>query len=684
MTTKGVLASAFTWVALWACVAASAQDSGQEAPEALRASVEGAVARVKPALVRIHVVYTRYSEGRELKNESVGSGVVITKEGHVITNHHVAGHATRLMCTFPDKDEIEAELVGKDPLTDIAVLQLKPREPREFPVAQFGDSDALYVGEYVLAMGCPMALSQSVTLGIVSNTQMVMPEWSGMADWFKLDGENVGALVRWIAHDAEIYGGNSGGPLVNLKGEVVGINEIRLGLGGAIPGNLAQTVARDLIANKTVTRSWLGLDVQPLLERDREQKGILVCGTIDGSPAQEAGFQSGDILIQVGDTPVGARYPEELPAFNRLVAGLPVGGAVEMTVLRDGQEKKLQLTTIEREEARPKEHELKQWGITVRNLSIMDVKELKRDSPNGVLVTSVRPGGPAGEAKPSISAGDILVMLNGALLVNVDDLRSRTEEITREQTDPVPALTGFERKTAQYVTVVRVGIRELPAPALQVRKAWLPVETQVVTRDIAEALGRTDLTGFRITHVYRASAAEKAGLQVGDIVLAVDDEKLTASAPEHQEELAALIRQYKIGSPVVLKVLRDGSEQAVPIELVTAPEMEREMKKYQDESFEFTVREVSFFDRAREKWAEDQRGVIVDEVKTGGWAALGNLNGDDLVLNVDDTEITDVPKFEEQMRAIADAKPGSVVVRVLRGIHMAYLELKPKWDEGQD
>lgn len=645
----------------------------------LRGALENAVNLVKPSLVRIHVVATRYDEGREMKNEGVGSGVVITKEGHVVTNHHVAGHATRLMCTFPNKDEVEAELVGTDPLTDIAVLLLKPRTPREFPVATFGDSDALCVGEYVLAMGCPMALSQSVTLGIVSNTQMVMPDMGGMGDWFRLDGENVGALVRWIGHDAQIYGGNSGGALVNLRGEVVGINEIRLGLSGAIPGNLAKSVAREIIDTGKVTRSWLGLDVQPLLERDRAANGILVCGTIEGGPAEAAGFESGDILTQVGDIGVSAHFAEELPAFNRMAAALSIGVAVEMTVMRAGKELKLTLTPIAREKARPKEHELKPWGLTVRNLSIVDAKELKRDSQDGVLVTSVRPGGPADEAKPGINRGDILVAVNESPVVNVEALRAKTEELTREQADPVPALASFERKTAEYVTVVRVGIRELPEPASQVRKAWLPVQTQVVTREIAEALGRADLTGFRVTQVYEGLAAQQAPLKVGDIILAVDDEKLTASAPEQQDELSELIRQYKIGTQAVLKVLRDGVEMPITADLSTAPELEREMKRYQDAAFEFSVREVSFFDRAREKWPQDQAGVIVDDVKPAGWAALGEMNVGDLILSVEEVAISGVPAFEEQMHAIVEKKPESVAVRVLRGIHVVYLELKPKW-----
>ena len=136
--------------------------------------------------------------------------------------------------------------VGTDAMTDIAVIKLAPRAAGPYPSVSFGDSDAARVGDNVLAMGSPRSLSQSVTSGIVSNTEMVMPRRMGMGN-FELDGEDVGTLVKWIAHDAVIYPGNSGGPLVNLRGEIVGINEISLGLGGAIPGNLAKKSAEDLI-----------------------------------------------------------------------------------------------------------------------------------------------------------------------------------------------------------------------------------------------------------------------------------------------------------------------------------------------------------------------------------------------------------------------------------------------------
>src|SRR5262245_29943021 len=259
----------------------------REVPSELRAQVDTAISKVRPALVRIRVVSAEYSEGREIKLQEVGSGAIITKDGYIITNHHVAGHGKRMFCTLWNREEIEAELVGTDPLTDISVIKLKPAKPRDFTPATFGDISKIHVGDYVLAMGSPMALSQSITLGIISNTEMVMPRFWGSAAELRLDGENVGALVRWIGHDAAIYGGNSGGPLVNLRGEIIGINEISFGLSGAIPGDLARSVAHELMAKGKIVRSWLGVDVQPLFKHTDSERGILIGGVLEGSPADK-------------------------------------------------------------------------------------------------------------------------------------------------------------------------------------------------------------------------------------------------------------------------------------------------------------------------------------------------------------------------------------------------------------
>ncbi len=618
------------------CLMSPLPAQSPEVPDSLRQPVEDAIAKVKPALVRIEVVWANYYEGREVKSEGSGSGVIIRPDGYIVTNHHVAGHATRLKCTLSTREEIEAEIVGKDPLTDLAVIKLINPDGRTFPVAEFGDSSALKVGDYVLAMGSPLSLSQSVTLGIISNTEMALPEWIGRYGGVLEDGEDVGALVLWIGHDAEIFGGNSGGPLVDLQGRIVGINEISVGLGGAIPGSLAKSVSEELIANKKIKRAWMGIEIQPQLKHTGEKRGVLIGGVFAGSPAEQAGLKSGDMLVRIGDQNIDVRFKEQVPGVNRIAASLPIGQPTTLVVVRDGKEQPLTVTPIEREEAWPLEHEIKLWGMTARNLSLMMAREMKRDTQDGVLVTSVRPGGPTGEAKPNIQENDVIVAVNGEPVKSLEDLAKKTEVFTKDIKEPTPVLVTFERKTQQYITVVKVGIPDLPKPGKEVKKAWLPVETQVITREIAEEMAKPDLKGFRVTEIYplkALGATETVDLQMGDLIIAVDGEPLTASAPEDIEELSALIRQYKIGSVAELKVLRNGEELTIPVKLPGSPMMARELKKARNEKFEFTVREISFFDRAAEKWPDDLQGVRVDEMKSGGWAALGSLGNGDLILD---------------------------------------------------
>ncbi len=667
------------WAASLGAGLASAQ-SPAVAPvpaDPLREAVDSAVASVYPALVRIHVVETGMADGREVKGETSGSGVIVSAAGHVVTNHHVAGRALRVWCTLSTREEVEARVLGTDPLADIAVLQLDPaRAP--YPVARWGDSSKLRVGDRVLAMGSPRALSQSVTLGIVSNLEMTFPRFF-WPNTFKLDGEDTGSLVRWIGHDAQIYPGNSGGPLVSLAGEIVGINEISLGLAGAIPGNLAREVAEALARDGRVRRSWLGVTLQPLLEDGRGGAGALVSGVVEGSPAEKAGLRAGDVLLSYDGQPLQARYAEELPEINRVMLQTPPGATVALAWLRDGRRDEARAAAVERGAAEGQEAELPAWGLAARALTLLSAAELGRTADSGVLVQSVRAGGPAAEAKPALQPGDVILDLAGQPVRRLEDLQRLTAEALRGARGPVPTLVGFERRAQQFLTVVSLGDSDTRDRSAEAVKAWLAVTTQVLTPELARALGLGERTGVRVTRVTPGSSAEKAGLQVGDVLLKLDGDPIPASQPDDAELFATLVRQYRVDATVKLEGWRSGKPFAVEARLEPSPRAPRELPEYKDAEFEFTARDLTFQDRLDERLSGLGQGVLVTSVENGGWAALAQLAVGDVVLAVDGRPVGGLADLEGVMRRLAETRPKRVVLQVRRGVGTLFVELEPTW-----
>jgi serine protease DegQ len=187
------------------------------------------------------------------------------------------------------------------------------------------------------------------------------------------------------------------------------------------------------------------------------------------------------------------------------------------------------------------------------------------------------------------------------------------------------------------------------------------------------------LKGFYITRVYPGTTAEKAGLKPGDFITAVDGTKLAASDSEYEDELSSLIRQYDIGKTVELTALRDKTDLKIPVELIRSPRLQREMKKYRNEDFEFTARDVSFFDTVEEQWDTGQRGALVENVKAGSWAELASLTDGDLILEVNGRPVDSVDALRRELERIAADKEKVVMMKVLRGIHTSYLEIEPNW-----
>ncbi|WP_264501095.1 PDZ domain-containing protein [Luteolibacter flavescens] len=687
MTPMSSCRSALLVLALATCqtLPVFAQDAAATAPAAApSAEVSDAIKKVYPALVRIYVVMEEGADGSMKKMQGSGSGAIISPEGHVLTNHHVAGRGTRFVCTLSNHDEVDATLVGTDALSDLAVLKLDldTRRFKDQPlaVAGFGDSDTLKTGDLVFAMGSPGGLSQSVTRGIVANTEMIVPRHQiGLT----LDGEKVGELVRWIGHDAIIFPGNSGGPLVNPAGEIIGVNEVGIAsLGGAIPSNLAKKVAAELIDKGHVTRSWIGLEAQPLLRSMADEKGALVASVWKGSPAEKAGIKPGDFITAYQGTALpDCHAAEDLPVFNAMILNTTPGTEVTLAGIRDGQPHTWKLTTVLREPTLDKEAEIREWGLTTRNFTQVSALEKSRDSKDGVLVDTTRGGGPASEAKPALRSGDVIVKVGGQEVKNRAELIAFTADFVKGLTEPKPVLVEFERDRQKYATVVKVGPPKEPVKPRLAEKAWMGLSTQVLTDDLASALGIAGKKGVRVTSLAPDSPAKRAGLLEGDLLLKLDGKIINARRQEDSEVFPELILAYPVDATLELAGIRDGKPQTWNVSLAPRPTDDSELREYKDELFEFTARQLSTAQRDKLKTdlGEEPAGISVMKVEPSGWAALGGLAPDDVILTIDGKPMNEIEELKGKLVSLRDTKPRSVVFGIRRGPRTWFLEIEPRW-----
>jgi serine protease Do len=674
---KHVVIPAVLWF-LYAWNTLSFASAQRAYPDALRRDIERARDRVYPAVVNILAVTRYFSEGRAQRSPSGGSGVIVTPQGHVLTNYHVAGNSTRITCSLTTGETLEAAVVAHDPLTDLSILKLRADPKRRFPYARLGNSDALKVGEYVLAMGNPLMLSSSATLGIISNTRRVFTDFTQTEiEEMELDeGESTGLLTRWIQHDALILPGNSGGPLVNLNGEVVGINELGgSGMGFAIPANLARQVLQQVLKTGRVQRGWLGMTVLPVGKLGRKT-GVLVSSVFPGSPAQKAGIQPGDILLSVNGVVTNARFFEEIPLFYQKIASLPIGKKVAIRLLRGGRQYTVTVVPTRWERSRGEEEEFREAGITAQNITRAMVVARKLATQQGVLVTGVRPGYPFDSARPNLKREDIVTSVNGVATPNLEALRKALSAAAKNAGE---AIVHFRRGEEHLVTVAKLSTPPIETMGGELAKPWLGVKTQVVTSEVAKAVGAQEGRGFRVTEVYPWTEAGKAGLRTGDIILAVNDTELEASRPQDADELRRVIEDLSVGERVELTILRGGKTQKVSVTLEETPASGETARRVRQKEFEFVVRDITPLDRMENRWNRDQKGVLVVECTTGGWANLAGLRADDLILSINGAPVADTHAFEQLMARVVRERPKVTRIFLRRGGRTHFVFIEPDW-----
>jgi serine protease Do len=353
----------------------------------------------------------------ERRVQGAGSGVIISRDGYILTNNHVVEGAKEVLVTLDDGRELEAEIVGLDPKTDLAVLKI---EGNDLPGAAMGDSDGLRVGDHVMAIGNPFGLSHTVTSGIVSAKDRVI---------------GAGPYDAFIQTDASINPGNSGGPLFNMKGEVVGINTAIIargqGIGFAIPVNTTKALIPQLVAHGEVTRGYIGVHIQPVTRELaeamdlKERKGALVADVLSGGPAAEAGVERGDVIVSFDGKAVEKSH--DLPA---LVAASPVGEKASLEIVRGGKRRELTVEVGELESktagAKGSDDEKEaRWGLRLQDLTPQIARQLGVDADRGAVVADVEPGSPAQRA--SLRRGDVILEVDREPVASAEEAKRAVE-----------------------------------------------------------------------------------------------------------------------------------------------------------------------------------------------------------------------------------------------------------------
>jgi len=390
-------------------------------PEDFRAVINRAKEQVFPAVVYLRAVLENFEMGRRTCHTVGGSGFIVSREGEVVTNWHVVANALEVRCLLNDGRAFDATVVGTDKDTDLALLQLKLPAGTTIPCASLGDSDAIREGDFVMAMGAPWGLNRSISFGVVACARRYLP---GSSEY-----------STWIQTDASISPGNSGGPLVDTAGRVVGVNALGSSEGGdmgfAIPAHTVAVVLERLRASGDVGWSWSGLQLQPLCDFQRNitfpgDAGVVVAGLDDDGPACEAGFRPQDRLVQLDGVPVTARMEEDLPDVRRRIALLPDDAAVPALVRRGDSEVTLTLRPRRKGGVLGADLECRRWDFTVKVINKFEAPDLHFLRTEGVYIHGIRTPGNASSS--GLQARDILASINGLPVRSLDDVRRLHEQ----------------------------------------------------------------------------------------------------------------------------------------------------------------------------------------------------------------------------------------------------------------
>jgi len=386
---------------------------------------------------------------RKFKKETkgLGTGMIIDSQGHILTNYHVVGNANKIDVLLSNGGSFQAKLVGSDPKTDLAVIKILTKD---LPFVTFGDSDKVEVGEWVVAIGHPRGLDQTVTQGIISAKHR-----RGITD--------PSSYQDFLQTDAAINPGNSGGPLLNLRGEVIGVNTIIVsgsggfeGIGLSIPSNISQHVAKLLIAHGKVERGWLGLSAQDMTPETAKsiavefRRGALIGDVVKGGPAERAGIKKNDIVVafQGKDITNAAMFRNEISLS-------PIGKDVRMVVLRAGKKQEIIVRIGNPKDAASllSMSVRERLGADMRSLTQKEAENYRLNVNEGVIITSIDQKGPLG--KVGFEVGDIILEINGQSMGGIDGFSQMVASLHPNQRITLLALDHNSGNTGRVTVTSR-------------------------------------------------------------------------------------------------------------------------------------------------------------------------------------------------------------------------------------
>ena len=650
-------------------------------PEASGSRIAAARDAVLPYVVSILTVSQSFEQGEPKLSVSSGSGTVITPQGYIVTNAHVVEKGKAFRVVFADGRELPAKLIGEDTLSDLAVLQALPPKPEVFRHAEFATANDLQAGDAVLAMGAPWGLSNSMSAGIVNNPRRLLVSlFDDEADYEDTLGPDLptGRYYSWIQHDAAIAPGNSGGPLVDANGRIVGVNARGMVFGGdlafAIPGPDAAKVAKALIEHHFVQRAYLGFRLRSL-KGTNFSSGVLLNAVDRDSPAEHAGLRVGDLLLTLDGRAVSAPQPIDVPGLQRDIAELSIGKAITLGIERDGKRSDVKLTTVSYPRDGSDEAGYAPFGLSLNPLTAAMARRRGLDFNDGLLLTSLRPGGPGATARPALQTGDVLRSIAGKPIRVMADLKPWQDKPAKIE----PLLIGFQRQGEDLLTTLRPSYGDRSrTPLPELPNAWAGVEVQSVTTSLATAFDES-AAGYRISRVYPGSPLGAAGAQVGDLVTAINAKQMKPTSDNNTDGFDQAVRELEVGQPAKFSILHGTHANVLTVKPSASPVEVSGLKTLQVSKLRIQARELSFYDRVARHLPADQNGVYIDSVQSGGPGGLAHIKGGDIVLSLDGHATPDLDAFSAALVLALHSHTQAIPIRVVRGAEVRLLFLDRSW-----